>query len=417
MYQEYENGAYNLYVIPTNRFKRNTILLSFKKEVKKEEISFLNFLMNVLFEGSKKYPTSRLLKIASDNLYSVSWAWDVHMSGNYLVCDISFSFLDEKYTEDGMLKETLLFINQLLFEPNVEQGCFKEEVMELVLSRVMETLETEKENKQQYAKRRVLELMGKNTSISYSKNGDKEVFLTINKRNLYEYYKEFFMTYDLNIFVCGNEKIDWKEEIKPMISINTFKKHKNTPYEIHHKSYRKHIKTVIEKDNNNQSKLLIGCKVEPMTLFERQYVEPIYNYLLGVGSDSYLFRNVREKHSLCYSISSGFHVLSHLMFVQAGIDGKNLKKTVRLIKEEIKRIEKGDFSEEQLKSAMTIFQESIYESTDSVSGLINNVLFHVCFGYDLIEEQKENLLKVTKEDIMKLAKKIHIDTVYLLEGE
>lgn len=417
MYQEYENGAYNLYVIPTNRFKRNTFLFSFKKEVKKEEISFLNFLMNVLFEGSKKYPTARLLKIACDNLYAVSWSWNVHISGNYLVCDISFQFLDEKYTEEGMLKETLLLIKELLFEPNVENGCFKEEVMELVLNRVLEILETEKENKQRYAKQRILELVGKNTPISYSTNGYKEDFLMIHSKNLYQYYQEFLRTFDLNIFVCGNGNIDWKEEIKEFIPINTWKKKKNMPYEITHTSYRKHVQTVVEKDNNNQSKLFVGCKVEPLTLFERQYVVFIYSYMLGGGSDSYLFQNVREKHSLCYSISSGFLLLSHLMLIQAGIDSKNFKRTVKLIQEEMKRIEKGDFSEEKIKSAMTIFEEAAYELTDSVAGLINNVYYHVAFGYDLVETQKENILKVTKEDIMKLAKKIHIDTIYLLEGE
>ena len=34
-----------------------------------------------------------------------------------------------------------------------------------------------------------------------------------------------------------------------------------------------------------------------------------------------------------------------------------------------------------------------------------------------IEKRKEQMSKVTKEDVMKLAEKVHIDTVYLLKGE
>ena len=36
---------------------------------------------------------------------------------------------------------------------------------------------------------------------------------------------------------------------------------------------------------------------------------------------------------------------------------------------------------------------------------------------DLLEERKKEIEKVTKEDIIKFSKKIHMDTIYLLEGE
>lgn len=417
MYQEYDKGAYKLYVIPTERFKRNTICLSFRKEVKKEEISSLIFLLSVLFEGSKKYPSSRLLKIACDNLYAVSWSWNCCISGNYLCCDISFDFLDEKYTEKGMLKETLDFFHQILFEPNIENDSFREDIIELVRNRLLENIETEKEAKAQYARKQMLQILSPDTPISYSSIGYKEDYLKLNGKDLYQYYQQFMRTFDLYIFVCGNNHIDWNNEIKNMISINTIKKQKETPYFITHKSYRNHIKTVIEKERNNQSKLVIGCKVEPLTAFERQYVTHVYSYLLGGGSDSYLFQNVREKNSLCYSISSSFALISNIMMIQAGIDGSNFKQTVKLIKKQMKRIENGEIEEEKMKNAMTVFIEATYELTDSVSGLITNVYNHIIFDYDLMEQQKENIRKVTKEDVIALSKKIHIDTIYLLEGE
>ena len=36
---------------------------------------------------------------------------------------------------------------------------------------------------------------------------------------------------------------------------------------------------------------------------------------------------------------------------------------------------------------------------------------------DLIDEKKEKIQKVTKDMVVKLAHKIHLDTIYLLEGD
>ena len=74
MYQEYDMTSYKLYVIPTERFKRNTVRLIFSKPVKKEEISLFTLLLTVLFEGSKKYPTGRKIRIETDNLYGLGWS-------------------------------------------------------------------------------------------------------------------------------------------------------------------------------------------------------------------------------------------------------------------------------------------------------------------------------------------------------
>ena len=38
-------------------------------------------------------------------------------------------------------------------------------------------------------------------------------------------------------------------------------------------------------------------------------------------------------------------------------------------------------------------------------------------GYDSIEEKIKNIDKVTKESIINFSKKIHLDTIYFLEGE
>ena len=66
-------------------------------------------------------------------------------------------------------------------------------------------------------------------------------------------------------------------------------------------------KIVIEKLPINQSKLAIGCVFEQLTDFELRYVLSIYSFILGGSGDSLLFKNIREKKSLAYDVSSSYY--------------------------------------------------------------------------------------------------------------
>lgn len=418
MYQEYDMTSYKLYVIPTERFKRNTVRLIFSKPVKKEEISLFTLLLNVLFEGSKKYPTGRKIRIETDNLYGLGWSMSTTISGTHLVGCIQFNFLDEYYTEKGMMKKSIDFMKEILFHPNVENGKFQKEALEKVRYELIELIKTEKENHGKYARKRLNQELSSDSPISYSDLGYIEDYEKIDEKMLYDYYQTFLKTVNLDIFVCGRTKhTDWKKVISDFIPNNIFKKQKQTSYYITHKKFLKRMKTVIEKERNNQSILYLGCKVKELTLFEKQYVTYIYNYILGGGTDSLLFQNVREKESLCYSISSGFQNLDHLFLVKAGIDGKNFLKAKKLIQKQMEKMKNGEFSDSMIQNAITVYLQAKEELTDSVNGLIANVDSHVNFGYDLYEIQKEQIKKVTKEDLCALANKIIPQVTFLLEGE
>ena len=59
----------------------------------------------------------------------------------------------------------------------------------------------------------------------------------------------------------------------------------------------------------------------------------------------------------------------------------------------------------------------IRASQDSIGGIINTYLFHELDGLPLVDEKIENYNSVTKEEIMNVAKKIKVNTCYLLKGE
>ena len=78
-----------------------------------------------------------------------------------------------------------------------------------------------------------------------------------------------------------------------------------------------------------QSRLNIICRLGKLSKYERDYVLPVLNVILGGGADSKLFKIVREKNSLCYSIYSKQKRLDNILLIRTGINRENYQKTLK----------------------------------------------------------------------------------------
>ena len=105
------------------------------------------------------------------------------------------------------------------------------------------------------------------------------------------------------------------------------------------------------------------------------------------------------------------------MKIYAGINGSDFDKTYELIQEEMKNMEKGNFSSELFEGVKEIYYNSLIKIEDMQSDLVGNYTSELFTSNDRIDVRRKQMEKVTKEDVMNLAKKVHIDTVYLLKGE
>lgn len=412
----YEVGPYNLHIIDTDKFKKTVISVDFKEKVKKENITIRNLLSLVLLKSTKNYINEQEMNIKSEELYNIGYSSSNTIYGNYSIMKFEISFLDEKYTEEGMTKESLDFLNEIIFNPNINNNCFDEKVVNLAKEEVKNIIDSLKENPQKLAEKYLFENMDKSAPYSYMADGYLEDLEKIDSKTLYDYYKKVIKSNLIDIFVIGNDLYNIKDLIVNNFKINTIKRPATSHYLLHEK-FRKRVKTVKEVMKINQSVLKIGFKFDNLSEFERKYVLNIYNYILSGGPDSKLFKNVREKNSLCYNIRSNISKVFNIMTITAGIDGANFKKTVSLIKKELKNMEKGNFDTEEINSAKAIYNSSVLSMEDSPYSLIGVYKAEKYLNLDPIDVRIEEIKKVDKDMIMKLAKKIKMDTIFLLEGD
>ena len=409
-------GSYKLHLIKTDKFKSITVKVSFHRVIKKNEITIRNILSDMFMQSSKKYNSKRDLTIKAQDLYAAGLRTTNSRLGNYINTDFYLTVLNDKYTEDGNFASSLEFLSEIMFNPDVENGKFNEEKLDIVKSTCRSALNSIKEDASNYSLVRMAEAFGEGEPISYRMMGYLEDLDDITGTSLYEFYLDMIKNDFVDIFVIGD--VDIKEAtdlIKMYFKFDILKKLK-MPFMVDEKKPRRSKLVFNEKIDNTQSKLAIGCRINGLSEYERNYPLTLFNVIFGGCSDSKLFKEVREENSLCYTIYSITNKLDNVLLIRAGIDKENYKKTVSLIEKNLKDMCNGKFDETDILMAKEYYNTALEEIEDSQSKIINNYLMMELINTDDIDVKREKMSKVTKSEIVKVAKKVTIDTIFCLEG-
>ncbi len=409
-------GAYTLHLIKNENFKSVMIKVFFREPIKRENITIHNFLTTMLTFSTKKYNTKRKMVLKTQDLYSAHISSRDSRLGNSLNTSFTLTTLKDKYTEKGNLEKSIEFLRDVIYRPNVKDNAFDSKSFNIIMNQACLALSSIKEDPSTYSIIRMNEVMDKDSPLSFRTFGYLEDLKNITKENLYTYYKEMIENDDMDIYVIGD--IDFEETdklIRKYFKSTKFKKTRKN-FILDDKKARRKYQIVKEENESNQSKLAIGCRSYKLTEYERNYPLTIFNIILGGGPDSKLFMNVREKNSLCYYINSIPNKLDNTLLIRAGINNSDFKKCLKLIEKEMNDIRKGKFSDEDINKAKEMYLTAIDEIKESESEIISSYYMIELLGTDDLETKVEKMKNVTKDEIIKVAKKIKIDTVYMLEG-
>ena len=415
-YTKKDLASYNLHLINTDKFKTITMKVVFSSPIKKEEITMRNVLSDILLQSSKNYESRRDLTIKAEDLYAADIYNNTQRLGNYILTSMNLQVLNDKYTEEGNFENAVKFLSEIIFNPDIENNSFKEDKLDLVLSNVKVALESLKEDATNYSLLRLMESYDKESPVSYRMVGYLEDIDKINPENLYNYYQKMIEYDYVDIYVVGdinNNKV--QEIIKKYFKFRIVKKQR-TSYELKAKKVRKRRLIAKETIENNQSKLAIACNITKASKYEINYPLVLANIIYGGGSDSKLFKDVREKNSLCYSIYSYPVKLDNLLVISAGIDKENYQKTLDLTTKILKEMKQGKFNDKDISIAKEYYNTACEEVEESEQKIINEYLSQEILGTEPLEERVKIMNNVSKKDIIKVMKKIDMDTVFLLEG-
>lgn len=405
-----------VHIIPTVKYKTNTLVLRMKAPLSEENVTYRAILPYVLQSGTKQHPSVKSIRQYVEDLYGAALAVDVNKKGEEHIISIYMDVANETYLQDAppLLEKTVAMLADVLLHPAEENGAFVASIVESEKRALLQRIESAFDDKMRYANQRLIEEMCKEEPYRLSPNGQEEAVSSITPQSLYEYYKKALLEDEIDLYIVGDVPENALQLVEKYFSIPVRKQQRKQTAQ---SAAPREEREVVEKQDLKQSKLNIGYRTHTTYKDNDYFALQVFNGLFGGFAHSKLFRNVREKHSLAYYAASRYESHKGLLFVMSGIEGKNYEKAVNIIGEQMIAMRNGDFTEEDMSQTKAVIKNQILETLDTPRGLIELLYHDVVADYKRpMDTWLDDIDRVTRDEIIAVANKIELDTIYLLQG-
>ena len=412
--------------INTDKFKTNIVAIFLTTPMSREYVTFNSLISSILRRGSKNMPTQEEISKQMEEMYGASFNNGVDKIGDNHILKFYLESINDEYLPqdtDNLLKQSIQKLSEIVFNPYLEDEKFKQEYVDQEKEAMTQRINGRVDNKALYAQTRCVECMYKDDPAALYKYGYIEDMEKINNDSLYNYYKKLIDNCKIDIFVSGKNELD--NTIKMLSEDENIKalKEREAKYVINDIKVKEESKeqTVEEKQTVNQGKIVIGCDIlfneEDLKDKNLRYEALLYNSLLGGSANSKLFQNVREKASLAYTASSKYVRFKSNIYINAGIEIDNFEKAIKIIREQLESLKNGEFTYEEIENEKKSIISGINLIDDEQdSGIIYFYGQEVTNSNVELEDYKQRIRNITKDQILNIAKKVKINTIYFLRN-
>ncbi|MGP4075153.1 EF-P 5-aminopentanol modification-associated protein YfmF [Halobacillus sp. K22] len=411
-----EKQGYRLHILPSKKYKTISIVAKFKTPLKREGITERALLPHVLQKATNNHPNVREFQSSFENLYGTVLSSDGTKKGENHVISFRMEVVNEAYLNDQepILEEALKLFNEVLYAPKIEGEGFDSSIVEREKQTLEQKITSVKDDKMSYANMRLMDHMCKDEPYSLHVSGYQEDISSITPESLYTYYRSMIKNDLLDVYVIGD--ID-QADIEKMTDQYFSREHSSNQDndQVSTSKDVKEVNEVVEREEVNQGKLHIGYRTYTKFGDSDYYALQIFNGLFGGFPSSKLFMNVREKHSLAYYAASRFESHKGLLLVFSGVDPKDYQQAKSIILEQMDAMQNGDFTEDQVEETKEQVIHQLQETMDNANGIIEILYHQMLSGAEMpVNDLIEHIRKVTKQDVVSMANKIKLDTIYFL---
>lgn len=400
-----------------DRFKTSRIAVTMLVGLNKDTVAANAIVPNILTRSCEQYPTFLDLSKKLNMMYGASLSGNGGKLGEVQPITISAVGIDDRYSLDGesVYKEMAELLCSVLFRPKLVNGCFDEEDFKQEQRQMLDAIDAEYNDKRVYAFNRMLQVMCGDELYSITKNGTKEQVMALTPQDAYNAYKNLIKTARIEIMCLGSTDTD---EVCELF------KEKFSGVERSVASYKTQViraaaetKEHTDKLDVVQSKLMLGFRTAVAQPEKEAVQTTLMAVVLGGTAHSKLFVNVREKLSLCYYCACRYDSYKGIMYIESGVEKENIEKTKTAVLAQIEDMKNGNITDEEINSAKLSAANNYLSSVDSSAGTQAWYIGQLLKGTQRTPQEEADLIAaVTKEQIVEAAKKLTLDTVYVLTG-
>lgn len=407
--------------INIEKFKSVFVSINFLTSIDAKNMSKNALLASVMKKGNKTYNTEKEINRKLAKMYDALIDVSTEKYKDYINLKVQFEFINVESIEKLNKKEIIELLIDYITNPKIINDSFDKTIVEREKAGLIEKINEEKDNKRRYALARLDEIMFENEEYATSTLGREKDIQEIDEKGLYKYYLELMNNSSIIVNVAGNLKgyeMLGSELYNEVLNKLNRENIKDILYREEQNNIRTEIKEQVEHQQISQSVVAIGIKIDNVTQKD-SYKIMVYNQILGGNPASLMFQNVREKHSLAYFAKSIYNRQKQTISIFAGIEPKKIDKAKTIMLEQLNIMQNGEFSETQFKASKDTLISAYKESFD-VKEELSKLMFtnEMYFGKLVtIDEMIEEIEKVTKQDVLEIAEKVRLDSIFCLGGE
>jgi predicted Zn-dependent peptidase len=238
--------------------------------------------------------------------------------------------------------------------------------------------------------------------------GNEKTVSAIERETILKYINKFYVPERILIAGAGNvdhqSMVSYFEPLFSQLEAGISNPRNDIP--------RSNASVSVKYKDLEQVHICLGGEA-PSQTSDRRFACVILNTILGGNMSSRLFQEIRENRGLAYSVYSflSSYIDAGLLGVYVATDSQNVNPVLEAIKNEIKKICKGEISKSDLAAAVDHLIGGIYLSSESADNRMmriakNEFVFQKYVSY---EELVSKLQQVTVDEVVEVASDIFQD--------
>ncbi len=361
-----------------------------------------HFLEHLFFKGTQKYPTGTMDKILDSKGAIVNAGTSKDFTHYYIqIPSKDFDLALELHAD--MLLNPMIPRKELERERPV----------------VIEEISKTKDSPSNRLFDNIYKTLYEKSNHPYKRNviGNKDIIQNVTREEILDYYNKFYTPDAFTTVIVGDVN---KEEALNKVAKAFSSKEKTKQVKIKYpkiKSLEK-IERIEDTMDINKSHMMIAFLTPKFSDTKDNYALDVLATMLSSGKSSILNQNLKENKQLVLSISSGNYSQkdSGMFYVYSTFEPSKEKMIESEIISELKKIQEGQFEDSKVQKAKNTIKTDTYYSRESISNISDDLGYDFTFANDdtYYENYLKNIDKVTKKDIINVAKKYLIPDKYAI---
>lgn len=411
-------GVY-ITTLDAEKFNRCRITIHLRFPAKRESATDAAVLPLVLERGYAGCPDMTALSRKLARLYGADLGVDISSAGvdRVLTVDICgikdrFALMDENLTE-----EYAAIVFGIIFEPYLVNGLFDSEAVRIEKEALALRLDAEFNNKRLYCVRQARRKFYGSSPAGIELGGYRSDLPNVTPASLKAEYDRILSLSSIDVMVQGADAARVEELLLAKLENVSRSPRPFAPAMAMPVIEPQHF--VEEIPGLTQAKLCM--------LFTRGTAEDLPSIsvmrmamsLFGGSTTSRLFRNVREKQSLCYYCGASALRATGVMMVDSGVEPGGEERAEQAILKELEALRTGPITEDEMEDCRRSLLSSMDSLGDSLGGLESWYYGQILRDEPLAPPEYGKVLTqaVTVDEVREVLQSYHYSVCYALTAD